>query len=79
MITYIIAVVLAVLVVITIMHDISICRLGRKVDVLQTFIDTTLRQLQGYVLKEMSNADQHVQRVEGVRNNDERSMEREGE
>lgn len=48
---FVIAVILAVLIVITIMHDISIYRLGRKVDILQTFIDTTLRQLEGYVLK----------------------------
>ena len=62
----IIAVILAVLIVITIMHDISIYRLGRKVDILQTFIDTALRQLQGYVLKKMSNADQRIQDVESV-------------
>ena len=62
----IIADILAVLIVITIMHDISIYRLGRKVDILQTFIGTTLRQLQGYVLKKMSNADQRIQDVQSV-------------
>ena len=65
MIAYIIAVILAVLIAITILHDINIFRLERKVDVLQTFIDTTL-QLQIYVLEEMSNTDQHVQHVESV-------------
>lgn len=63
---FVIAVILAILIVITIMHDISIYRLNRKVDILQTFIDTTLRQLQGYVLKEMPNTDQHSQDVESV-------------
>ena len=60
----VIAVILAVLIVITILHDISIYRLGRKVDILQTFIDTTLRGLQRYVLKEMSNGD-GKERVDG--------------
>ena len=68
MITYIIAVILAVLIVITIMHDISIYRLGRKVDILQTFIDVTMRQLEKYALGQKANADQHIQRVEYVGN-----------
>lgn len=66
---FVIAVILTVfpvLVVITILHDISIFRLERKVDMLQTFIDVTLRQLQDYVLKETSNADQRTQDVESV-------------
>lgn len=89
MITYIIAVILAVLIVITILHDISIFRLERKVDMLQTFIDVTLRRLEDYVLRQKYNADQHIQHVESVGNNDEiivrsnlepfRVTEREGE
>ena len=66
MITYIIAVILAVLIVITILHDISIFRLERRVDVLQTFIDVTLRRLEDYVLRQKSNADQRTQDVGSV-------------
>ena len=47
---FVIAVILAVLIVITIMHDISIYRLGRKVDILQEFFDVIMRQLKDYVL-----------------------------
>ena len=57
MIVYIIAVILAALIVITIMHDISIYRLGRKVDILQTFMDVTVRGLEAYVLGQKSNAE----------------------
>ena len=69
MIAYIIAVILAVLIVITILHDISIFRLARKVDMLQTFIDVTLRSLTDYALKQKSNADQHTQDVGSVEQN----------
>ena len=62
----VIAVILAVLVVVTIMHDISILRLGRKVDMLQTFIDVTLRGLE-----QKSNANQHSQSVEQMEREDE--------
>ena len=62
----VIAVILAVLVVVTIMHDISISRLGRKVDILQTFIDVTLRGL-----KQKSNANKHSQSVEQAEKEDE--------
>lgn len=55
-----------VLVVITILHDISIFRLERKVDMLQTFIDVTLRRLEDYALGQKSNADQRTQDVESV-------------
>lgn len=54
---FVIAVILAVLIVITILHDISIYRLGRKVDILQEFFDMTMRQLEDYVLGQKSNAD----------------------
>ena len=54
---FVIAVILAVLIVITILHDISIYRLGRNVDMLRAFIEVTIRGLQRYVLKEMSKAD----------------------
>ena len=47
---FVIAVILAVLIVITIMHDISIYRLGCKVDILQEFFDVIMRQLEDYVL-----------------------------
>lgn len=66
MIAYIIAVILAVLIAITVMHDISIFRLERKVDMLQTFIDVTLRRLEDYALGQKSNADQHTQDVGSV-------------
>ena len=68
MITYIIAVIIAVLIVITILHDISIFRLERNVDMLQTFIDVTMRQLKDYALGQKSNADQHTQDVGSVKN-----------
>lgn len=58
MITYIIAVILAVLIAITIMHDISIFRLERKVDMLQTFIDVTMRQLKNYALEQTEREDE---------------------
>ena len=60
-IAVIIAVILAVLIVIAILHDISIFRLERKVDMLQTFIDVTLRRLEDYALGQKFNADQHTQ------------------
>lgn len=63
---FVIAVILAVLIVITILHDISIYRLGRKVDILQTFIDVALRSLEDYVLGRKSNTDQHSQDVGSV-------------
>ena len=43
---FVIAIMLAVLTAITIIHDISIYRLGCKVDMLRTFIDVTLRRLE---------------------------------
>ena len=55
-----------VLIVITILHDISIFRLERKVDMLQTFIDVTLRKLEDYALGQKANADQRIQDVESV-------------
>ena len=67
----VIAVIFAVLIVMTIMHDISIFRLERKVDMLRTFIDVTLRGLEDRVLEQKSNANQHSQSVE--------QTEREGE
>ena len=57
MTTYIIAVIIAVLIAITILHDISIFRLGCKVDMLQTFIDVTLRILEDYELGQKANAE----------------------
>lgn len=61
---FVISVILAVLVVIVIMHDISIYRLGRKIDLLQMFNDATMRQLKEYALGLKSNADQHTPNVE---------------
>ncbi len=73
---FVIGAILAGLIVITILHDISICRLGCKVDMLQTFIDVTMRQLEDYALGQKSNADQHSQSVESVES---MQTEREGE
>lgn len=53
----VIAVILAVLIVITILHDISIYRLGRNVDMLRTFIEVTIRGLEDYALRQKSNKD----------------------
>ena len=66
MTTYIIAAILAVLIMITIMHDVSIFHLERKVDMLQTFIDVTLRGLEAYVLEQKANVGQHTQDVGSV-------------
>ena len=54
---FVIAVILAVLIVITILHDISIYRLGRNVDMLRTFIEVTIRGLEDYALRQKSNKD----------------------
>ena len=41
--------IVAILVVVTIMHDISIHRLNRKFEVLKSFFDTVVRKLEQYV------------------------------
>lgn len=44
--------VIIVLAVVVIMHDISIHRLNRKFEILYSFFDTTIRQLEEYASKQ---------------------------
>ena len=50
--------VVAILVIVTILHDISLWRLNHKVDVLTDFFDKTLRKLEEYTTEQSGKEQQ---------------------
>ena len=46
-----------VLAVIVVMHDISIHRLNRKFEILRSFFDTTIRQLEKYASEQTERSE----------------------
>ena len=49
--------IVAILVVVTIMHDISISRLNRKFEVLKSFFDTVIRKLEEDVSEQAERSE----------------------